>query len=196
KPVEAQYSLDFYNNLNMELLSISAQLQLLKSKYNIDVFFRINDIVHCITDIFNIASGCYFNRYIHERSFILQVDKQYLLYSSAIRLYSCYDKLSKYLNSIDKRYVNIQYFSDFNTFLFLEKNAYDEKIKTIVSNEFYQSLEKLRNNIYHSLRPGCMGGTGAINHFNNIISQAVFENVKIVLDFLEFIIKNNLKNTW
>lgn len=196
KPVETQYSVNFCNDLNIELSAVFAQLQLVESKYNIDVFFRINDIVHCINDIFNIEAKHYFNKYhidVRESSFILQADKQYLLHSSVIRLYACYDKLSKYLNLIDKRYVNIQYFSDFNTFSFLENNVHDKKIRTIVDNEFYQKLEKLRNDIYHSLRPGCMGGKDAMNHFNNIIGQVVFENTKIVLAFLEFIIENNLR---
>ena len=196
KPVKTQYSYDFCSNINLDLSSIFVQLPLLENKYNIDVFFRINDIIHCITDIFNIEGGHYFNRYhlnIRESSFILQVDKQYLLYSSIIRLYSCFDKLSKYLNGIDERYMSIQYFSDFNTFSFIENNIIDQKIMSINNNEFYQKLEEFRNNIYHSLRPGCMGGKDAINHFNNVIGQIVFENTKIVLDFLKFIIDNNSK---
>lgn len=195
-PVESQYSVDFCNGLNIKLACVFEKLRFLESEYNIDVFFRINDIIHCITDIFNIASGYYFNRYkinITESRFILQVDEQYLLYSSAIRLYSCYDKLSKYLNGFDNRYQNIQYFSDFSSFTFSGNNNYDQKIKNVINNEFFQRLEGLRNNIYHSLRPGCMGGKVAIQYFNNIIGQAVFENTKIVLDFLEFIIENNHK---
>lgn len=197
KPIESQCSLDLCKNLNVRLSDAFVQLPLLATNnYNVDVFFRINDIIHCITDIYNIEAKHFINRYhlnVQNNPFIVQVDNKYLLYSSVIRLYSCYDKLSKYLKEFDKRYENVQYFSDFNTFLFLKNNIYDEKIKTIIDNEFYQKLEKLRNDIYHSLSPGCMGGKEAIDHFNNIIGQVVFKNTKIVLDFLEFIIENNRK---
>lgn len=195
-PIEGQYSVDFLNDLNAKLTSIFKNQPFWGSVYFVDVFFRTNDIVHCITDVFNIATNQYFNRYhldVSKSIFILQADKQYLLYGSVIRLYACYDKLSKYLSSIDERYKDIQYFSEFSTFSFLEDNVYDKKIRTIVNNEFYQKLEKLRNDIYHNLRPGCIGGENAINYFNIVISQVVFENTKIVLAFLVFIIENNLK---
>lgn len=192
-PVETQYSYDFIHNLEEKSAWIFDRIMVLE-KYNVDVFFRINDIIHCITDIYNIETGFYFERYKideKESKFIFQVDKQYLLYIASIRLYSCYDKLSKYLNGFDNRYKDIKYFSNFSSFTFSKNNDYDQKIENIITNKYFQRLEDLRNNIYHSLRPGCMGGKVAMQHFNNVIMQVVFENTRIVLDFLVFIIENN-----
>ncbi len=193
KPIEIQYTLEFCNNLNMELQDIFNILILRPDKYIIDVFFRINDIIHCITDVFNIEMKQFYDRYSLnpiKNGFISQVDKEYLMYISAIRLYACYDKLGKYLSEIDDRYQNIKYFSDFKSFEFSVKDAYNDKIINIINSDSFKTLEDLRNDIYHSLRPGSMGGETEVQCFNDIIGSAVFENAKMVLDFLKFLIKN------
>lgn len=206
--IQTQYTSEYFENINLELRNIFENIYFLNNKYTLDIFFRMDEIIKCINDIYN-RSYCeqfinnsfngmnmyYIGKYNIDpikNKFTGQIDEQYLLYSSVTRLYSCYDKLSKYLNNVDDRYKDIKYFSDFNKISLDSENDFDKKILAVINNEFYKKLEKFRNNIYHSLRPGCFGGKGAMAHFNTVISQIVFENTKIMLDFLKFIIDVNM----
>lgn len=116
------------------------------------------------------------------------IDKQYLLYSCITRIYSCYDKIAKYLAEKTDRYSKVRYFSDFKEYVYKYNDIISKKISEILNCENYLLMENLRNNIYHNLRPGALYGDEGMNYFNTVLTQVVFESTKIIFDLLNFLI--------
>lgn len=175
---------------NMELFQ---RLPDYKSQLIVDIVFRMNEVIHCVADIYNI-SGENFYSFWRSNGIDLYglIDIQYLLYSALLRLYSCYDKLARYISNIDSKCSEIEYFENFANIV--ENGRIINKIRKILDDDNYKLLFQLRNDIYHNLRAGCLYGEKGFEYYNLVLFQIVFENVIIITDFINFINpKNKIK---
>lgn len=181
------YTTQFVDYVNDQMQINFNKLINFNSPYIADAFFRLGEISHCITDIFNIKSGAFYDLPYKHINFI---DRQYLLYSCILRLFSCYEKVAKYLAQKIEIYSNITHFSDFENFTSKGYNVISEKIEEITTNKNYLLLMDIRNNLYHNLRLGALSGINGMDYFDNIMIQAVFENVKMIFALLNFLVPN------
>lgn len=147
-----------------------------------DTYFRLDEVLHCIRDIYNHANG---SQDISLVNFNNYIEIDYIIYSAITRLYSCYDKISRYLSSYYKEFENIQYFDGFSK---LKSNStIYRKIDMILNNDAYKTLKELRNNIYHNLRSGIIFGKSGADHYNVVLTQLILENEMLLFNLLEFI---------
>lgn len=159
-----------------------------------DIFFRLNEVVRCIFDYCNIENQVFYQMWISKANLNLNdlIDKQYLLYSALSRIYSCYDKISRYLANHYPEYSDIKYFQDFEKIS--EKSSLLNKIKEVLNDKQYKLLNELRNDIYHNLRAGALHGDEGLKYYNNYLFIIVFENTKKIFDLIEYLsIKSNHK---
>lgn len=155
-----------------------------------DVFFRMDEVVHCISDIYNISVNQFYNLWRTKGvELVGLIDEQYLLYSALFRLYSCYDKLSRYIAQINAKYSNIRYFEEFENIS--DSDRIINKIRSILNNDNYKLLFQLRNDIYHNLRIGCLYGEQGLNYYNMVLFQTILENTIIIYEFIVFLDTNN-----
>lgn len=154
----------------------------------IDTYFRLDEVLHCIRDIYNHANG---STEISLFDFKGYIEIDYIIYSAITRLYTCYDKISRYLSKHYKEFEKIKYFDDFSKLK--SNNTIYKKIDIILKNEAYITLKELRNNIYHNLRSGIIFGKSGANNYNVVLTQLIFENQMLLYNLLETIkpIKKN-----
>lgn len=157
-----------------------------------DIFFRIDEVVHCIFDIYKLSED---NFYSYWRANGLElsdlIDEQYLLYSALLRIYSCFDKFACYISQRKRKYSDIRYFEEFRSIT--EGDLLLNKIKHVLNNENYNLLFKLRNDIYHNLRVGCLYGQQGLNYYNMVLFQTIFENTMTLFKLVDFINPNKIK---
>lgn len=67
----------------------------------------------------------------------------YIIYSSLIRLYSCYDKIARYLKDMYKEYDKIKYFKDFKNIE--SKKGIHNIINSVLNNDYYKELQEVKN---------------------------------------------------
>ncbi|MDF9843802.1 MULTISPECIES: SEC-C metal-binding domain-containing protein [unclassified Paenibacillus] len=156
-----------------------------------DVFFRMGEVVRCIFDYCNIENDVFYQLWVRNANLKLNdlIDKQYLLYSALSRIYSCYDKLSRYIAQHYPKHADIMYFQDFEKKT--EKSSLVNAIKEILNDKYYKLLYALRNDIYHNLRAGALHGDEGLNYFDNLLFITVFENTKIIFNFIEYLSNNS-----
>ncbi|MEK5436059.1 MULTISPECIES: YecA family protein [Paenibacillus] len=158
-----------------------------------DVFFRIGEVVRCIFDYCNIENDVFYQLWIREANLELRdlIDQQYLLYSALLRIYSCYDKVSRYISKHYPKYSDVKYFQEFEGKS--ENSSLVNTIKEILNDKNYKLLYELRNDIYHNLRAGVLHGDEGLSYYNNFLFIIVFENTKTLYNFIEYLSKNNKK---
>lgn len=145
-----------------------------------DTYFRLDEVLHCIRDIYNYYNQCDEISKVYFGDFI-GID--YIIYSSITRLYSCYDKIAKYIKRIYKEYEKIKYFEDCGKIT--SSNIIQRKINSIIKNEYYCYLQEVRNMIYHNLRAGIIFGENANRYYINLLTQIILENELLLFEFLE-----------
>ncbi|WP_242223164.1 YecA family protein [Bacillus cereus group sp. BfR-BA-01380] len=155
----------------------------------LDVFFRLEEASRCLIEIFNVHNGYFYfhwERYSNSNLRDL-IDEQYLLYSSLLRIYSCFDKISRYLSLNYGDYSKIKYFADLDD----EKYAgrYAKGAKEVIKTKNYQLLHSFRNDIYHNLRVGGLYGEKGMGYHNHIIWQICFGNIVSCYEYLKFLVK-------
>ncbi|MFL0194817.1 YecA family protein [Clostridium sp. WILCCON 0269] len=185
-----KYDSEDLQKLQMYKNDLFLKLSDYKSNLIIDIFFRMDEAVHCIVDVYNIAGNSFYKYWSNIGIMQLDslIDEQYLLYSALFRLYSCYDKLSRYIAKNNVKYTDIKYFEEFQTKL--DNGIIINKIKSILNDENYKLLFQLRNDIYHNLRAGCLYGDNGINYYNMVLLKTVFENTTIIYEFINFLNPN------
>lgn len=145
-----------------------------------DTYFRLDEVLHCIRDIYNYYNQCDEISKVYFGDFI-GID--YIIYSSITRLYSCYDKIAKYMKRIYKEYEKIKYFEDCGKIT--SSNIIQRKINSIIKNEYYCYLQEVRNMIYHNLRAGIIFGENTNRYYINLLTQIILENELLLFEFLE-----------
>lgn len=177
-----KYDIEFYKkieNYNKKfLLYISgfAGNDLIK-----DIYFRLDETVHCIRDIYNNLNNSLLISMMNFNGFI-EID--YIIYSAITRIYSCYDKVSLYIASMYKEYEKVEHFQDFAD-INNNQSAIMRSINNILMNKEYLKLQELRNNIYHNLRAGVLYGDDGFDYYNIILTQVIFENVLMLYELLD-----------
>ena len=154
--------------------------------------YLIGDIIF---RIFEIIKGCYHaslsekeyaKRFMFANPEIItdSVDKEYLIYSSCVRMYICYDKLAKF---ISKKYLLSQdkqvYFDTFLNNV-VATTSLLKKCSEAKEDQSYKFLNSSRNKIVHSIRDGCVY-TDALPHYENTLLIAVLNNLDIVSSLLD-----------
>nr|WP_313183799.1 hypothetical protein [Lacrimispora sp.] len=147
-----------------------------------DTYFRLDEVLHCIRDIYNHANG---SQDISLVNFNNYIEIDYIIYSAITRLYTCYDKISRYLSSHYTEFECIKYFDDFSKLK--SNNTIYKKIDIILKNDAYKTLKELRNNIYHNLRSGIIFGKCGENYHNMVLTQLILENEMLLFNLLEVI---------
>ncbi|MFB0845273.1 YecA family protein [Paenibacillus oleatilyticus] len=152
-----------------------------------DIFFRLNEVVRCIFDYCHIENEIFYQLWISKANLKLNdlMDRQYLLYSALSRIYSCYDKLSRYLAHRYPKYSEVKYFQDFMKKS--DKSPLFNKINEILNDKYYKQLYELRNDIYHNLRAGALHGDEGLIYFDNFLFVTVYENTKTIFKFIEYL---------
>lgn len=173
------------NKFNIELFSV---LPIRKDQRIGDVFFRMGEVIHCIGDIYNISANLFYSAWRYQGLELTGlIDEQYLLYSALLRVYSCYDKLTRYIAQIDSKYSSVDYFEKFSK---VEGNGILlNRVREILNSENYKLLFQLRNDIYHNLRAGCLYGKPGLDYYNMVVFKVVFENTKLIYNLVGFINK-------
>ncbi|MDN4600674.1 SEC-C metal-binding domain-containing protein [Paenibacillus sp. F6_3S_P_1C] len=154
-----------------------------------DVFFRLNEVVRCVFDFCNMENEIFYKEWIQRENLHLYdlMDQQYLLYSAVSRIYSCYDKLSRYVSERYPQYKDIKYFHDFKKKT--DKSALSNIIVDILNDDYYQGLYDLRNDIYHNLRAGTLQGEEGLVNFNYTLFIIVVENTKKIMKLIDDLYK-------
>lgn len=178
---DKKYDIDKFHKIDWLKKEYIFKLLELGNMYLLDVFFRIDEISHCINGIYNMRDEKKFCTY--DGITIALIDNEYLIYSSLFRLYSCYDKIAKYL---DQKYsLGIKYFNDITL---LESNESPIKIcKLILDNEYYKLLDVYRNDVFHNLRHGCLQGENGLNYHHAVIFVCLMENIDLIFTILQSI---------
>ena len=174
-----KYDYSFYEKLEKYRLDLGKQIASFCGNIRIiDVYFRLDEVCHCIRDIYNGDENS-----ISINGFDGFVDMEYIVYSALIRIYSCYDKIAKYLSTIYPEFSDVKYFED------LENKPTNREIyrsiNTIFKNENYKLLYVIRNMLYHNIRFGAIFGKKAQNHYLCCCTQIVLENTYILYEFLD-----------
>lgn len=176
--------------LEKELKGMFKDGDFMKNSYSKDIFFRMNEVNKCLCDVFNIINTgnitvC--NRYYIKNIFLDNIDEEYLLYSCIIRQYACYEKILKCIAEIDNRYLGIKYFNEIERKITLkEENELDKLVKEILEDEYYNQLEKIRNDIYHLIRPSLILDKEIVCY--NMI-DIICRNNRIIFRILDVILK-------
>lgn len=186
------YTIDFMQNIEKEKENLFFCIFICQNDLLFDAFFRINEISKCMRDVYCIIMDKPFYDYWQKQgvTYITFIDPQYLLYSSILRLYSCYDKVAKDIATKTGKYTNVKHFEDFKKYT-SEKNKIDQEILKISTSENYKLLCNIRNDSFHNLSAGCLAGEKGIHHFNDIMIQVVFENMLMLLELLKLLLPEN-----
>lgn len=152
-----------------------------------DVYFRLDEVLHCIRDIYNHYNN---HKEISMVDFGDFIGIDYFVYSAITRLYSCYDKIAVYIKERYKEYAGISYFDDCSKID--SASTIGRNINDILQNNDYKILQKTRNLIYHNLRIGIAFGEDAKGYYLNYMAQIVLKNELLLFEFLNKIkpIKN------
>lgn len=185
-----EYNTKDFQKLEKKNVDLFSKLQDFKNPYINDIFFRMDEIVHCIRDSSHLTDNQFYNqwRYIGIELDGL-MDEQYLLYSALLRQYACYDKLSRYIAKINIKYSDIEYFEKFDEVS--DISSVINKVKNILNNENYKMLFQLRNDIYHNLRAGCLYGDNGLGYYNMVLFKTVYENTITIYEFIDFLNPND-----
>lgn len=176
-----QYNKEFYQKLEKYNIRIVDNISDFCGNLLItDTYFRLDEVLHCIRDIYNYYNGCSQISLVDFNEFI-GID--YIIYSSITRLYSCYDKIARYIKEMYKEYENVNYFEDCRNIKSV--NIIHKKIQNVLKNKDYNILQKIRNMIYHNLRAGIVFGESAEKYYLNVLTQIILENELLLFDFLE-----------
>lgn len=182
------YSVTDYDLIENSKNNLFPKLRDYNNQLIVDAFFRLDEVLHCIRDIFELSEN-YFYKW---RNIGIEleglIDEQYLLYSALIRLYSCYDKISRHIAATNSKYSKIEYFGDFINVT--DNDRIINKIRNIIKDENYKLLFQLRNDIYHNLRAGCLYGNQGLEYYNMILEKIVFENTIIIYNLIDCINPN------
>lgn len=182
------YDIPDFEALSLKKIEILRKALIKDNKIVLDIFFRLEEALHCVVDVYNINSGTYFKEWhkagISEIEGLVNI--QYFLYSGALRSHACYDKIADYIKN-EYNCEDIQYFSSFRKVSVKESNL-NNKIQTILDSEDYKLLNKLRNCIFHNLRCGCLYGDSGLEYYNAVIFKALFENLKIQYDMVDYLL--------
>lgn len=184
------YNNKYFEKVETNKLNLFNNLSDYRNPLINDVFFRMDEVSHCIADIYLLAGDDFYKywRYIG-LDLVGLIDDQYLLYSALFRIYACYDKLSRYIAQINSNYSDTMYFVDFAKIT--NNSIIVREAKSILSDDNYKLLFELRNNIYHNLRAGCLYGDYGLNYFNLIVATVVFENTETIYKFINFLNPKN-----
>ena len=134
-----------------------------------DIFFRLEDIQKCIVDFYNHQNGYL----IHEwnKNIFPGIEKflddKTLLYSGLSRIYSVFDKLSRYISS--KYKLDIKYFKDLENINENFESNFLNKATAIANSNEYKLMYILRNRIAHNLSSGALMGSQGIKNDNYYI---------------------------
>lgn len=176
-----QYNMSYYEKLDRYNKLLIKNIQDFCGNLIIaDTYFRLDEVLHCIRDIYNHFNGFKDISLVEFGDFI-GID--YIVYSSITRLYSCYDKIARYIKGMHKEYENIKYFEDFRKVKSV--STIYKKIEKILKNKDYNMLQKIRNMIYHNLRAGIVFGEGAEKYYRNVLVQILLENEMLLFELLE-----------
>lgn len=181
KKIDKQYDIKDYRILdsyNQNIVNNIADFW--RNMIILDVYFRLDEVLHCIRDIYNhynninTISGVDFENFIG-------ID--YIIYSSLTRLYSCYDKIARYLKDMYKEYDKIKYFKDFKNIE--SKKGIQNIINSVLNNDYYKELQEIRNMVYHNLRAGIIFGEEGQKYYLDILTQIVLENERLLFELLK-----------
>lgn len=174
------YDKSFYEKLEEYRNDLGKKLEYFGRNIRIaDVYFRLDEVCHCIRDIYCGEE----NTTIAINGYEGFVDEEYIIYSALIRIYSCYDKIAKYLSTIYPAFKDVKYFEDLRE-IQMNELIY-RHIKAVLENESYKLLHVIRNMIYHNIRFGTIFGKKTQVYYLNCCIQVVFENTYMLYEFLE-----------
>ena len=180
KEVSKQYDIKYYDVLESYNQKIDKNIAGFWGNMIIaDVYFRLDEVLHCVRDIYNYYNDSCEISGINFENFI-GID--YIIYSSITRLYSCYDKIARYLRDMYKGYNKIQYFEDFRKYDI--RKEVQTKINVVLNSVYYKELQNMRNRIYHNLRAGVIFGEDAQKYYLNYLTQLVLENERLLFELL------------
>lgn len=176
--------------LEKNLKEIFTDGRFIKSEYSTDIFFRMNEVNKCLHDVFNIKKSgniTVYSRYYKKSILLDSIDEEYLFYSCIIRQYACYEKILKHIAEKDSKYLDIKYFNEIKEKISLEEeNELDKIVKEILEDEYYNQLEKFRNDIYHIIRPYLIGDKELIDYK---MLDIICGNNKLIFRALDVILK-------
>ena len=149
-----------------------------------DIVFRCHEISRCLLDSSNPKAAEVY------RMPDYLINKQYFIYSSIYRIYSLYDKLSRLIAKLFNLTLQKEqfYFEDFIIYAKENNICVSNKIISDFSNistkSSYEGLDRMRNRLFHIIRPGAINGEEGVNIFEEYMTLLCIENIQFIIPLL------------